>query len=201
MSWSLEGTYFENCNCDTICPCTWSGLSEPATYDRCMVVVNYHINQGEIDGVDVSGLTFALVADTPPVMLDGAWRVGVLIDDQASSEQAEALGTVISGQKGGPPAMLHPLVGEMLGIESMPVTYEEGERRHRVQWGDAVAMEIEDFHAGPQEQPVQLNNVFHPSNTTLTVGKSVGTQVSAFGIEFGQEGTNGASAPFAWSGE
>ena len=153
-----------------------------------------------IDGVDVSDLTFALVADTPPVMIDGNWRVGVLLDDKASAAQAERLGAVISGQNGGPPAMLHPLIGEMLGIEMMPVTYEEKERRHSVRWGDVVSMEIEGFSAGPQQSPVNLENVFHPSNSTFTVGKSVGTRVSAFGIEFGQSGTSGASAPFAWSG-
>lgn len=201
MAWSLDGTYFENCNCDAICPCTWSGLSERATHDRCFVVLNYHIDRGVIDGVDVGGLTFALVADTPPVMIDGNWRVGVLLDDQATAEQAERLGAVISGQKGGPPAMLHPLVGEMLGVQTMPVTYQDHGRRHSVRWGDAVEMEIEDFYAGPQQSPVKLDNVFHPSNSTLTVGKSTGTRVSAFGIEFGQIGTNGASAPFSWSGE
>jgi hypothetical protein len=201
MTWTLEGTYFENCNCDTLCPCTWSGFSEPATHDRCNVVLNYHIDRGEIDGVDVSGLTFAIVLDTPPVMIEGNWRAGVLVDDRASSGQVEALGAVISGQKGGPLAMLRPLIGEMLGIESLPVVYEEAGRRHRVQWGDAVTMEVEDYYAGPQEQPLKLDNAFHPSNSTLTIGRSVNAQVSVFGIEFGQEGTNGASAPFAWSGE
>jgi hypothetical protein len=200
MAWSLEGTYFENCNCDAICPCTWSGLSEPATHDRCKVVLNYHIDRGAIDGVDVSGLTFAIVADTPPVMIDGNWRVGVLLDDKATQEQAQQLGSVISGQKGGPPAMLHPLIGEMLGVQSMPVTYTEEGRRHRVQWGDAVSMEVEDFYAGPQQQPVKLDNVFHPSNSTLTVTKSVGTRVSVFGIEYGETGTSGAASPFSWSG-
>ena len=201
MAWSLEGTYFENCNCDAICPCTWSGLSEPATHDRCMVVLNYHIDRGTIDSVDVSGLTFAIVADTPPVMIDGNWRVGVLLDDKATAEQADRLGAVISGQKGGPPAMLAPLISEMLGVQTLPVTFTENGRRHGVKWGDAVSMEIEDFYAGPQQEPVKLENVFHPSNSTLTVGKSVGTQVSAFGIEFGQNGTNGASSPYAWQGE
>lgn len=201
MAWSLEGTYFENCNCDAICPCTWSGLSERATYERCKVVLNYHIDRGSIDGVDVSGLTFAIVADTPPVMIEGNWRVGVLLDNKATAEQSQRLGAVISGQKGGPPAMLHPLIGEMLGVQSMPVTYTEDGRRHGVRWGDSVSMEIEDYYAGPQQTPVKLDNVFHPSNSTLTVGKSVGTQVSVFGIEFGETGTNGASAPYAWSGE
>lgn len=201
MSWSLEGTYFENCNCDTICPCTWSGLTEHATHDRCKAVLNYHIERGDIDGVDVGGLTFAVVVDTPPVMMDGNWRVGVLLDEEASPEQANALGGVIGGDKGGPPGMLQPLIGEMLGIETMPVTYEDDGRHHRVQWGDAVKMEIEDYYAGPMEKPVELDNVFHPSNTRLTVGKATDVSVSVFGIEFGQVGTSGAASPFAWSGE
>jgi hypothetical protein len=166
-----------------------------------MVVLNYHIDKGIIDGVDVSGLTFGIVADTPPIMIDGNWRVGVLIDDKATSEQASKMGEIISGQQGGPPAMLTPLISEMLGVEMVPVTYSDDGDRHKVQWGDMVAMEVEDFHAGPMQETVQLHNVFHPSNSTLTVATSVGTSVSAFGIEFGQEGTSGASAPFSWSGE
>lgn len=26
MAWSIEGTYFENCSCDMVCPCSTSGL-------------------------------------------------------------------------------------------------------------------------------------------------------------------------------
>src|SRR5215213_8692543 len=95
----------ENCTCDTICPCAWSGLTAHATHDRCRVVLAFHVDRGGIDGVDVGGLTFALVADTPPVMSDGNWRLGVLLDDAASEDQAAALGRVLGGELGGPPAM------------------------------------------------------------------------------------------------
>ncbi len=201
MAWSFEGTYFENCNCDTICPCTWSGLTEAATHDRCKVLLNYHIITGHIDGVDVRGLTFGIVADTPPVMSEGNWRVGVLLDASATPEQAAKLGEVISGQKGGPLAVLSPLIGEMLGIESAPVTFEEDGKRHSIRWGEMAEIVIEDFHAGANAEPVQLTNVAHPSNSTLTVGKAVAARVSAFGIEFGQAGSSSASSPFSWSGE
>jgi hypothetical protein len=39
----------------------------------------------------------------------------VYLDGAASDSQAERLGAVLSGQLGGPPAMLGPLIGEMLG--------------------------------------------------------------------------------------
>jgi len=44
MAWNLEGTYFENCNCDWICPCTVTSLSAPATQDRCQAVAVDHVD-------------------------------------------------------------------------------------------------------------------------------------------------------------
>src|SRR3954454_22418223 len=117
MAWTLQGTYFENCSCDTICPCTWSGLTAHATHDRCKAVLAFHVDRGDVEGVDVSGLTFALVIDTPPVMSDDGGKVGAVPDDAATEEQTAALGRLIGGELGGPPAMLGPLIGEMAGIE------------------------------------------------------------------------------------
>src|SRR5436305_13395940 len=91
MSWKLEGTYFENCNCDFACPCSVTSFAAPATQDRCHVILNYHIDRGEIDGVDVSGHSVSVVADAPAKMMDGNWRVGLIIDDKASKDQADKL--------------------------------------------------------------------------------------------------------------
>jgi hypothetical protein len=200
MSWSFEGTYFENCNCDAPCPCTWSWLKWPATHERCNAVLAYHIERGEIEGVDVSDLTFGLILDTPPMMGDGNWRVGVLLDDRASAEQADKLGAVLSGQKGGPPSMLAPLIDEMLGVESVPVSYEDDGRQHRVRFGEMIDIEVEDMVNEPFDEPVRMTNIPHPSASTLTVAPATRSTVAAFGVEFDGTGTSGFSAPFAWSG-
>jgi hypothetical protein len=199
MSWHFEGTYFESCSCDAVCPCTWSGLTAKATLDRCRALLAYHIADGEIDGVDVSGLTFALFLDTPPVMSEGKWRVGVFLDQAATDEQAGKLGEVIGGQAGGPPAMLGPLIGEMLGVERVPIEFSEEGGIHRLRIGDAVELEVEDFVAGGGDGPVQLTNVFHPSNTTLTVAPATTARMSTFGLEWGRAGESGFSAPFSWA--
>ena len=117
MAWSIEGTYFENCSCEVPCPCTVS-LDLGADYDRCNAFLVFQIESGEIEGVDVSGLTVAAVADTPKVMSEGNWRLGVLMDEKATDEQAEKLGAVFGGQLGGPMEALGPLVGENLGMET-----------------------------------------------------------------------------------
>jgi hypothetical protein len=184
MAWRLEGTYFESCSCDAVCPCTWSALTARATLDRCRALLAYHVQSGEIDGVDVSGLSFALFLDTPPVMTEGNWRVGVYLDEGASDSQAERLGAVLSGQLGGPPAMLSPLIGEMLGVEKAPIAYSEGGRGHHVRIGDAADVGVEDFVAIEGHDPVQLTNVFHPSNTRLTVASAHAAHLSTFGIDW-----------------
>lgn len=201
MAWRLEGTYFENCSCDMVCPCTTSGLSMPADYERCQVVLAFHVDSGAVDEVDVSNLTVAVVADTPQQMSDGNWRVGVYIDDAASQEQAEKLGAVFAGQLGGPMAMLAPLIGEMLGLEMAPIEYTDDGRRHRVRIGDAVDIEIEDFvpPGNPGGEVSKLTGMFHPANSTLTIARATASRVDAFGLEFDNTGKNGHSSPFSWA--
>src|ERR1700758_3405750 len=134
MAWKLEGSYFETCSCDVVCPCTAS-LALGATRDRCRVVLVFNVKDGEVEGTNVSGLTVAAIADTPKVMTDGNWRLGVFIDAKASDEQAEKLGGVFSGALGGPMQALGPLVGENLGVERATIEVREEGLLHSVRIG------------------------------------------------------------------
>ncbi|MDQ6774182.1 MAG: DUF1326 domain-containing protein [Candidatus Dormibacteraeota bacterium] len=199
MAWKLDGTYFENCNCDWVCPCTVTSFASPATGDRCQVVLNYHVDSGQVDGVAVDGLSVALVADTPKAMLDGGWRVGLIIDDKASQEQADALTGVFGGQAGGPIANLAPLIGEMLGIERLPIEYADDGARHRIRIGTDIAIEVEDYAAQEGGEPTRLTGVNHPSNSTITIARPVESRIKAFGMTFANAGKSAFSAPFSWS--
>ena len=200
MSWTLEGTYFENCSCDTICPCTWSGLTAPATHDRCLAMLAFHVDRGDIEGVDVGGLTFALVVDSPPVMSDGGWKLGVVMDSAANDKQAGALGRVLGGELGGPPAMLGPLIGEMAGIEKAPAEWRQSGGEISARFGDLIDVAVKTQFSGHISEPVQLVNVFHPANSTLTVSPATRSKVDAFGVRFDGTGTSGFCAPYSWSG-
>ena len=137
MAWHLNGMYYENCSCTATCPCTWSNMQFPATNERCNATLAFTIDDGDVDGVDVSGHTFVLMVDSPPLMSEGGWNVGVIVDDGASQEQVEAIGAVVSGSLGGPPAALGPLMGEFLGIEQMPVSITSENGEHTVTFGDS----------------------------------------------------------------
>jgi hypothetical protein len=200
MAWKIEGTYFENCNCDWVCPCTVTSFALPATGDRCQVVLNYHVTRGEVDGVDVSGRSVSVVADAPKKMLEGGWRVGLIIDDKASKEQADKLTGVFAGQAGGPMANLAPLIGELLGIERLPIEYSDKGKHHSIKIGDDVAIEVEDFAAQEGGETTKLSGVFHPSNSTLTIARPSASKIKAFDMEFKNAGKSAFSAPFSWAG-
>ena len=112
----------------------------------------------------MSGLTVAAVADTPKVMTDGNWRLGVLVDEQATDEQAEKLGAVFGGQLGGPMEALAPLVGEALGMERASIEFSESDGKHTVRIGDMADVEIEDIVPFGKEDgvPVRLEGVSIP---------------------------------------
>ena len=95
MSWSIEGTYFETCSCELMCPCNLS-FDHGATYDYCRVTLVFDIREGEIEGTEVDGRTLAVIADTPKVMTEGNWRLGMFVDEGASDEQMEKLTAVFA---------------------------------------------------------------------------------------------------------
>lgn len=199
MSWKLEGSYFETCSCNVVCPCTAS-LAFGATLDRCRVVLVFNVKNGEIEGTDVSGLTVAAVADTPKVMTDGNWRLGVFIDGAASDEQAGKLGEVFSGALGGPMQALGPLVGENLGVERATIEVHEDGLRHSVRIGNAVDFEIEDVVPFGVEsgEPARLTGIFHPAASELTIAHATRSQIDAFGIQY--DGNSGFSTShFSWA--
>jgi hypothetical protein len=198
MGFKLEGTYVENCNCDVICPCTWSGLARAATHDRCKVVLVLHVDSGDIDGVDVSGLSMGFIADTPAVMSEGGWRLGLLLDQAAGADQLDRLRRFMSGEFGGVPAALGPLIGEILGEVVAPIGFQDEAGRHTLTVGGDVDVIVADV-SSPGLGAVELHNVAHPVNTNLTVGEGVGSRISLLGIEYSGDGTSGFSAPFSWA--
>jgi hypothetical protein len=199
MSWSMTGEYVETCSCELMCPCNLS-LDHGATYDFCRVTLVFDIREGEIDGTDVGGLKVAAIADTPKVMTEGNWKLGVFVDDQASDEQADKLVQVFGGQLGGPMAALAPLVGEMLGVERAPIEVRHDGLLHSVRVGDAIDFEIEDIVPfGVQDgRPVRFDGMFHPVGSDLTMAEAKRTQINAFGIQY--EGKTGLSkSGFSWA--
>jgi hypothetical protein len=199
MSWNLKGSYVETCSCELMCPCNLS-IDHGATYDFCRATLAFHIREGDVDGTDISDTRIAFIIDTPKVMTDGNWRMGIFVDERATDEQADKLIQIFSGQLGGPMAGLAPLVGEMLGVERARIELEDDGLRHSVRIGDAIDFEVQDIVPFGVEtgEPVQFSHMFHPVASDLTMAEAKRSRINAFGIEY--EGKTGLStSEFSWA--
>jgi hypothetical protein len=201
MVWQLMGEYYESCSCEAMCPCSWSVFAHAATRDDyCRFAMAFEVERGDVEGVDVSGTTFVLVGDAPPQMTDGNWKVGVIVDEGASEEQVASLGRVLTGELGGPPAALGPLLGEFLGVERAAVSIDGHGGTHRVRVGNGIDFSGQRVMGEGGEQVTFTGIAMHPAGPTLGVAPVSSANVSAFGFEYSGQDLSGFANPFNWSG-
>jgi len=116
----------------------------------------WHVDQGTVNGTDVTGRTVAVATHIPGNVMKGNWKVALFVDDKASDQQNEALLDVWTGKLGGPVADLAGLIGEVVSVERAPITYELNEGKGTLKIGSVADMEMEPYR-GPTGAVTTLN--------------------------------------------
>lgn len=81
-----------------LCPC-WIG--EDPDFGTCDGTLSWHFEKGDVNGVDVPGLTLTVVAHIPGNILEGNRRAVAFLDENATPEQEQApLGVALLGWGG-----------------------------------------------------------------------------------------------------
>lgn len=155
MSFSVEGDYFEVCNCDVSCNCVWLGA---ATQENCELFLAWHVTSGDKDGVDLSGLNAVMVVHTPKHMTDGGWKVALYLDDRATPEQSEALGAVFSGGAGGHLAAVGPLIGEIAGVGPARISFDKSDGSLHAEVAGALSMSSDPVAGLDPQTPAVITN-------------------------------------------
>jgi hypothetical protein len=153
MGYRLEGDLLEVCNCNVLCPC-WIGEDPDEGY--CHATLAYRFNEGEIDGVDVSGVIVAAQVNIPGNILQGNWKRQLVIDQGAADAQVDAIVAVLTGKKGGPLADLAQLVGEEMAPQRAPISFELHEGKGTLKVGDGLEAVMEPYK-GPNGKVTTLN--------------------------------------------
>ncbi len=138
----LDGTLLEACSCGGPCPC-WVG--DDPDGGKCDSVNAYHIDRGQVGGVDVSNLSFVQVNQIPGNVLEGNWRAIFYIDDKATPAQRDAILTVFSGKLGGALAGVASLVGERVAVHSVPIEHRVEGGKGTLRVGELVEAEMAPY--------------------------------------------------------
>jgi hypothetical protein len=155
MSWRIRGTYFESCNCDPICPCRRiDGVSGGrSTYGECMGVLTWLIEEGEADGVDVSGQPVALALRYSDDEEGSPWTYVLYLDQHAPDEQREALEGIFTGRLGGDAESHFPWVwkpSHLVAVRPVEIELDHTRHRQRLRVRDRVSVRIRDRYSGAE---------------------------------------------------
>ena len=198
MPYHLEGRLLEVCDCRVLCPC-WIG--EDPDNGTCDTIVAYHFDKGQIDGIDVSGATIAIVARLPGNILKGDWRVAIYLDERASAEQETALLRVYSGQAGGPVADIAKLVGEVVAVERVPIQFDVREGRGVLRIGDSQYAELEPYQGATGANTTLADTIFSTvPGAPVYVGKAprYRSRQPALGIDLDLKDHNALQSTFVF---
>lgn len=123
-SWTLKGEMALSCSCTVFCPCVLSLGEHPPTESRCQTWAGIRIDEGHFDDINLSGINVGLMMDLPGIMARGNWTAALFIDDKAPIQAVKGLTRIFTGRVGGTTHLLSILVGQFLGVNQIPITYE-----------------------------------------------------------------------------
>ena len=198
MAYHLEGRLLEVCNCRVLCPC-WIG--EDPDHGTCDTIVAYHFDKGTIEGVDVSGHTIALIAHVPGNILQGNWKVAVYVDSTATQQQHDAILKVYTGKLGGPVGDLVKLVGEVVSVEQVPITFDVQGGKGTLKVGDAGYAELEPYKGATGGATTLTDTIFSTvPGAPVFVGKAprYRSKNAKIGIDLDIKGHNALQSVFVF---
>lgn len=198
MAWHLVGTYLAPCSCDIACPCLFGAMDGDRGW--CSGMLAFDVTQGDVDGVDVSGAKAALLADWPRGFLAGNGTGRLYFDTGLTKAQKEALGPVLSGQRGGVFEAVGALMSTMLDSTDASITIEQSDSGIRIAIGDAASTVVEPL----RDQEGRQTKVLHGAaafREETNLGRSTSTKFSPADLRAWD--TTGGHAEWAevdWSG-
>lgn len=195
MAWRMTGTYVANCSCQLICPCP---TDNPPTGPggECRGVAIFHIREGSLDDTDLAGATFAFVNLFPSNLTAGNWKVGIVVDEGASDDQAGALERILHGDEGGPFAEFAGFFGEWLGVQRASVAFSNGDTPSGAV-GESVKFAFEPLPA-PGGGHTTVKGAMFGFAPEYRIGKAPGHS-DLFGLDF--DGVYGETADFEFASE
>ncbi|MBB5469232.1 hypothetical protein OKW30_000209 [Paraburkholderia sp. Clong3] len=173
MSYKLDGSILEVCNCNVLCPCC---IGEDADNGSCCAAIAHHFDKGSIDDIEVSGLTVACATFIPGNILQGNWQVAVYIDDRATDVQFEALSSVYRGERGGPLADFAHMYGKIVSIERAPIIFDLQGGKGKLDIGVDIHAELEPYWSPSGAPAVLLGN----SISTTPCSPAIISKASAY---------------------
>lgn len=196
MSYRITGHSTEFCSCNAPCPCAFG---QDPTGGKCEGIFCFEIEEGEMDGVSLGGTQVLFLATFDGPWTGGNFTAALVLDENASQEQRDALTKIYSGEAGGDAAALAGLVGDLKGVFTAPIEYRKTDGQISFTAGQIAAGAGATIKNVDGSAEVQVTNAHYPL-PTVTAGKSTKVMVNVPGMEYESDGSGFWTGPFDLKG-
>ena len=203
-NWYIKGEYLEACNCDVVCPCLVSayGLNEAKpTYGHCDLMCAYHVDEGEYEGIDISGLSHIIICYTPREMKWHDWSIAQYYDSKGTEEQQEAMRKIFSGTVGGPAEDLIAAMAVDLGISPADISWERNGKERTVTIPGIFLNYARAKDGMQNEEGTAIFENVHPQCYSIAPGVCVDGRWSDHNMMFNNSGKGALFGDIYWSPE
>jgi len=200
VEWGIKGELILNCNCTVFCPCVVSLGKHPPTEGHCQTWGGVRIDSGHYGDVDLSGLNIGLLIEIPGMMSRGNWKVALFIDERASHDAYHAIIDIFSGKARGTTGLFKVLVGEIIGVERQPISYEtEGKTRH-ITVGRKIQGVVHPVGGKDADEDIVIKNTQYWMGPDITVATASKGKVRSHGRVWDFDGRSAEICQIDWHG-
>lgn len=196
--WHLTGKLVQACNCEYGCPCEFNA---PPSQGNCEGTWSWHVESGHFGDTDMAGVHFAAACKWPGAIHEGDGEAVPLVDANASAEQLDAIGTLLSGAAGGPWAIIGSTLTKVHEPKLLNWEVDFAGTETTIKAGDVLTMNLTpmrnpvtgDIHEATVVLPTGFTSkaLNHASTTTFTVND---------GVEYAHPGKDAAWGDFDYAG-
>ena len=199
--WRLEGTVFDACNCETLCPCVYF---QPPNNADCQVTGVWHVEKGNYGDTSLNNFHIALVAYATQNPLMGIEKAGFVLDEKLTQQQRDALMQILGGKAGGLFAAI--TVKQFLGVWWARFDHTNDGKAWSVKAGDALEIKA-SFVKPPPGVPMEAkpkvaqtyDPLFGPSMEKV-VGTTDAYRAKVGGLDYDISGKYSSSGRFKYEG-
>lgn len=204
--WQVLGDWFDVCKCNIPCPCVFA---QAPSFGDCDGILAYHIRKGHYGETSLDGLNALALGRFKGNIWAGGTKInlGLFFDERADERQREALQMIFSGKAGGFMAELAKLIGEVVGIEFVPIKFELADDLSY--WSAEIPGRVAgrgEALTGPMTPPGKRVQTINPPGSevgpgaVVTWGTAVKDEVDAMDFKWERTGKSSKYIPFDWSG-
>jgi hypothetical protein len=200
--WSMAGSLIGVCNCDWGCPCNFN---QRPTDNRCDGIYVWAVDHGRYGDVVLDGMKFAWAGHSDGPLHEGNSTSVLIVDQNASEEQRDALQTLARGNGVGLPFdIFAAITKEWLETRfaSMEISLRGINSRVAIDGGALSELELGRMKnpvTGDDEE-IHLDKPTGFTSTRAELGMSTKALFSCNGLSFDTSGKYAEYSRFIYAG-